>query len=71
MKIIRLLLEKRIFGVASWWSQKLRIKSSWIRLLFIYAAFTQSLVILIYLLMLFILKLRNHYKFKRRSVFDI
>ncbi|MBE51401.1 MAG: PspC family transcriptional regulator [Flavobacteriales bacterium] len=71
MKILRLLLEKRIFGVTSWWSQKLRIKSSWIRLLFIYAAFTQSMVILIYLLMLFILKLRNHYKFKRRSVFDL
>ena len=64
--------EKQIFGVSSWWGNRLGIKASFIRLFFIYAAFTNALTILIYLSMSFLLKLRNHFKYrKRKSVFDL
>jgi len=64
--------EKQIFGVSSWWGNKLGIKASFIRLFFIYAAFTNALTILIYLSMIFLLKLRNYFKYrKRKSVFDL
>ncbi len=64
--------EKQIFGVSSWWGNRIGIKASFIRLFFIYAAFTNALTILIYLFMIFLLKLRNHVKYrKRKSVFDL
>jgi phage shock protein PspC (stress-responsive transcriptional regulator) len=64
--------EKQIFGVSSWWGNRLGIKASFIRLFFIYAAFANALTILIYLSMIFLLKLRNHFKYrKRKSVFDL
>jgi len=64
--------EKQFFGVSSWWANKLGIKASFIRLFFIYAAFTNALTILIYLSMIFLLKIRNHFKYrKRKSVFDL
>jgi phage shock protein PspC (stress-responsive transcriptional regulator) len=72
INFFRNIFEKRIFGVSSWWGSKLSIKPSFIRLFFIYAAFTSVLTILIYLAMLFLLKLRNHFKYKKRkSVFDL
>ena len=68
----RNIFEKKIFGVSSWWGNKLGLKASFIRLFFIYAAFTNTLTILIYLFMIFLLKLRNHFKYrKRKSVFDL
>ena len=68
----RHILEKKVFGVSSWWGSRLGIKASFIRLFFIYAAFTNALTILIYLCMIFILRLRNHFKYrKRKSVFDL
>ena len=64
--------KKKFFGVSSWWANRLGIKVSFIRLFFIYAAFTHVASILIYLIMIFILKLRNHFKYrKRKSVFDL
>ena len=66
------IFEKQVFGVSSWWGNRLGIKASFIRLFFIYAAFTNAFTILIYLVMIFLLKLRYHFKYKKRkSVFDL
>ena len=72
ISFFRNFFEKQIFGVSSWWGNQLGIKASFIRLFFIYAAFTNALTILIYLVMIFILKLRRYFKYKKRkSVFDL
>jgi len=72
INFFRNFFEKQIFGVSSWWGNRLGIKASFVRLFFIYAAFTNALTILIYLSMIFLLKLRNHFKYrKRKSVFDL
>jgi phage shock protein PspC (stress-responsive transcriptional regulator) len=71
-KILRNFFEIKFFGVSSWWSSKVGIKASFIRLFFIYAAFVNAFTVLIYLIMVFILKLRIMFKFrKKRSVFDL
>ena len=68
----RNIFEKKVFGVSSWWGNRLGIKASFIRLFFIYAAFTNALTILIYLAMIFLLKVRYYFKYrKRKSVFDL
>lgn len=72
LNFFRKLFEKQVFGVSSWWGNLLGIKASFIRLFFIYATFTNALTILIYLSMIFLLKIRNHFKYrKRKSVFDL
>ena len=72
INFFRNFLEKQVFGVSSWWANRLGIRASFIRLFFIYAAFTNALTILIYLSMIFLLKIRNHFKYrKRKSVFDL
>jgi phage shock protein PspC (stress-responsive transcriptional regulator) len=63
---------KQFFGVSSWWGNRLGVKASFIRLFFIYASFAHAITVLIYLSMVFILKVRNHFKYrKRKSVFDL
>ena len=72
IRILKNFFEKRVFGVSAWWADKLGINASYIRLLFIYLAFTNVITIIIYLSMVFILKLRNHFKYKKRkSIFDL
>ena len=72
IKFFRNILEKQTFGVSSWWGDRIGVKASFIRLFFIYAAFTNAITILIYLAMIFLLKIRNHFKSrKRKSVFDL
>ena len=72
IKFLRNFFEKQFFGVSSWWGNRLGIRASFIRLFFIYAAFTNAITILIYLSMIFLLKVRNHFKYrKRKSVFDL
>ena len=72
LKIFRNIFGKRFFGVSSWWGDFLGLRPSIIRLFFIYATFTNAITILIYLFMIFILKIRNHFKYrKRKSVFDL
>ena len=72
INFFRNIFEKKIFGVSSWWGSRLGIKASFIRLFFIYAAFTNTLTILIYLSMIFLLKVRNHFNYrKRKSFFDL
>ena len=72
INFFRNIFEKKIFGVSSWWANRLGLKASFIRLFFIYAAFTNTVTILVYLCMIFLLKVRNHFKYrKRKSVFDL
>ncbi len=72
INLFRNIFGRKIFGVSSWWGSRLGIKASFIRLFFIYAAFTNALTILIYLAMIFLLKLRYYFKYKKRkSVFDL
>jgi phage shock protein PspC (stress-responsive transcriptional regulator) len=72
IRLFRLLFEKKIFGVSSWWSDLLGVKVSFVRLFFIYAIFANAITILLYLAMIFILRLRYHFKYKKRkSVFDL
>jgi len=72
ISFFRNILERNIFGVSSWWGKRLGIKSSFVRLFFIYSAFANAITILIYLVMIFLLKMRHHFKYKRRnSVFDL
>jgi len=63
---------KKFFGVSEWWGNFLGIRASFIRLFFIYASFTNTVTIIVYLIMVFILKVRNHFKYRaRKSVFDL
>ena len=72
INFFRSIFDKKIFGVSSWWGDKLGLKASFIRLFFIYATFTNAITILIYLGMIFLLKVRHHFKYKKRkSVFDL
>ena len=65
--------EKQAFGVCNWWGEKLHLKSSQVRLSFIYLSFlTVGSPIIIYLIMSFILKHKEYFKFsKRKTVWDI
>ena len=65
--------EKQAFGVCNWWGEKFQLKSSQVRLSFIYLSFiTVGSPIIIYLIMAFILKHKEYFKFsKRKSVWDI
>ncbi len=71
MNLFKILFEKHFFGVSSWWGNRLGVKTSIIRLFFIYGTFVNTFTILVYLIMVFILKIRNHFKYKRKSVFDL
>ncbi len=65
--------EKQAFGVCSWWGDKLQLKTSQIRLSFIYLSFLSfGSSVIIYLIMAFILKHKEYFKLtKRKSVWDI
>ncbi len=72
INLFRNIFEKQIFGVSSWWGDKIGVKASFIRLFFIYATFTNALTILLYLAMVFTLRLSYHFMYKKRkSVFDL
>lgn len=66
------LLERQIFGVCAWWGEKLRIRSANVRLFFMYASFlTFFSPFIIYLVMAFVLNLKNYVQSKRSSVWDL
>lgn len=68
MKEIRNLVEKQFFGVASWWSNKLDLDTSRVRLFFIYLSFfTLGSYIIVYLLMAVLLESRNLFKNNQTS----
>ena len=69
---IKTWFERQAFGVCDWWGEKLSIKSSNIRIFFIYTSFlTIGSPLIIYMIMAFVLNLRNMVKRKRGSVWDL
>lgn len=65
-KII-LFFELRSFGVCEWWARKLGIKSSKVRLGFIYASFIAlGSPLLMYLIMAWILEHKHYFKLKSK-----
>jgi phage shock protein C len=70
---ITFFFEKHAFGVCAWWGKKLGIKSSKIRLFFIYLSFfTAGSPIIVYLAMAFILEHKDIIKGKKRvSIWDL
>ncbi len=69
---IKAFFEKNSFGVCAWWGNKLGIRTSDIRLFFIYASFlTLGSPLIIYMAMAFLLEHKEYFKFKKRkSVWD-
>lgn len=71
---IKSFFEKFAFGVCTWWGGKLGMRTSKIRLFFIYLSFiTLGSPIVIYLIMAFILEHKEFFKFKRKrkTVWDL
>jgi phage shock protein C len=68
--------EDRAFGVCTWWGKKLGIRTTTVRMYFIYLSFfTFGSPVIIYFIMAFILEHKEYFKFfskrKRPSVWDL
>jgi phage shock protein PspC (stress-responsive transcriptional regulator) len=69
---ILLFFEKQAFGVCTWLGDKLKMKSSKIRLFFIYASFlTLGSPIIVYLHMAFVLRIKEYIQSSRTRVWDL
>jgi len=69
---IKEFFERRAFGVCTWLGERLRMRTSVIRLFFIYASFlTIGSPLIIYMVLAFWLKMRNYVQSKRTSVWDL
>jgi len=70
---IQAFFERQAFGVCAWWGEKLGLRSSRIRMFFIYLSFlTLGSPLIIYLIMAFILEHKYWFKWKKKStVWDI
>ncbi|MEY5042111.1 MAG: hypothetical protein RLZZ414_1670 [Bacteroidota bacterium] len=70
---LRDLVEKQFFGVCSWWGNKLGIKTSRIRVYFIYTScLTLGSPLLIYLVMAFILEHKDSFKIiGKKRIWDL
>jgi phage shock protein C len=70
---IKAWFERQAFGVCEWWGEWMNIKSSNIRLFFIYTSFlTVGSPIIIYMVMAFWMKMGKMIQRKRRgSVWDL
>lgn len=65
MRKIKDLVELQWFGVCTWWAQKLGVSINKVRLFFIYLSFiTAGSPIIAYLMMGFILDIRNAFRKK-------
>ncbi|MAR21886.1 MAG: PspC family transcriptional regulator [Flavobacteriales bacterium] len=62
MKFFNKFLNKKIFGVCSYFSDIIGVDSSLVRLIFIYSLFTNILSLSIYILFLFIISLKKYSK---------
>ena len=72
MNKLKNIVEVQVFGVCTWLGERLRMRTSAIRLFFIYASFLAlGSPLLIYLGMAFILNLKNYMNNKRSSIFDL
>jgi phage shock protein C len=71
----REIIEKQVFGVCQWWGNKLGIKTSNIRLFFIYTScMALGSPLIVYLIMAFILKHKDSFKGsggKRKRIWDL
>ena len=64
-------MEFRLFGVCAWWGEKLKMPQGSIKLFFIYSTFlTVGSPIIVYMVMAFVLKLRNMVRSKRNLIWD-
>jgi phage shock protein C len=68
--------EERAFGVCTWWGKKLGIRTTTVRMYFIYLSFfTFGSPVIIYFIMAFILEHKQYFKLfsgkKRSSVWDL
>jgi phage shock protein C len=70
--------EQQAFGVCTWWGKKLGIRSTTVRMYFIYLSFfTFGSPIIAYFIMAFILEHKKYFKpshyfgYRRPSVWDI
>jgi phage shock protein C len=69
---IKTFFELQAFGVCDWLGDKMRIKSTNIRLFFIYSSFiTIGSPLIIYLVFAFWLKLKSMVNKQRNSVWDL
>ncbi len=69
---IQTLVEKRIFGVCEYIGEKIGMKTSKIRLFFIYASFlTFGSPVIIYLIMAFILDQKDLFKARKSTIWDL
>ncbi len=69
---IKTWFEKQAFGICEWWGEKLSIRSSNIRIFFIYTSFlTIGSPLIIYLVMGFVMNLRKLVRRPRGSVWDM
>ncbi len=69
---IKTWFEKQAFGVCEWWGEKLSIRSSNIRMFFIYTSFlTIGSPLIIYLVMGFVMNLRKLVRKPRGSFWDL
>ncbi|MFN8165830.1 MAG: PspC family transcriptional regulator [Bacteroidia bacterium] len=72
MEVTRTFFEKQAFGVCTWLGEKLDMKSSVIRLFFIYAScLTIGSPLIIYMTIAFWLKMKNYVRDRRTSVWDL
>lgn len=66
------LFEKQVFGVCSWLGEKLHMKTSQIRLFFIYTSFlTLGSPIIVYLHLAFILRIKELIQSSKTRIFDL
>ncbi len=69
--------EQQAFGVCAWWGKKLGIRSTHIRMYFIYLSFfTAGSPVIVYFIMAFLLEHKDYFKpgrqrSERLSVWDI
>jgi phage shock protein C len=69
---IRDYFERQAFGVCTWLGDKLYMRSSVIRLSFIYASFlTVGSPLIIYMILAFWLRMKNYVYSRRTSVWDL
>ena len=72
IEYIRDFFERRAFGVCTWLGNILGMKTSVIRLFFIYASFLSvGSPLIIYMILAFWLKMKNYVYERRTSVWDL
>lgn len=74
IKFLRRILEKKFFGVCQWLGDRMGMRSSRIRLFFIYLSFvTAASPIIAYLIMAFVLEHKDLFKegFRKKRVWEL